>query len=1145
MPFNIPEDAKVWAPMAAQVRPQEDATQDVGLVDQLKGAFARDNTLVSAVRGVFLDPAHTVDPDFNPVEHMTPAELLRYSPGQIAGITSGEDLKNFRDATVNEDRWRMQEDNGPLPGWLASMVASVADPINFLPFGGAALAGRGATLGARLLAGAAGAALDVGLSESVLQATQRTRTTEESLSAIAFGGVLGAGFAGAGAALGRRLVPEVGKEFKAVAETALAHLPAGGEASAGAAQAIERAVWARMTAEDTELVGQKFLEPTMNALGRLRLAAPGLQLASSSFSELRKLARMTVDIFAVSKGEAKGNVLGAAPLDLRVRALDADIAQAQFGIRVAHAEAKKGGYTAGLGQFKEDVGNYLITGASTHAGVAKAGDAVRSAIYEPWLKRLQDSGVWEAKGFSDKVDPNYANRVYDRDAIIRNPGFRATVEKWLRDEIERYNTQGEAIAGYKRELGQKQGLESAKLANRGKDLQRARRAEQLQNVVDRNELTRMRRQGAEALRADRERWRQRKANGASEAELKAIQESMKRGKEQLHAQIDKRRLEIEDGKLRRREAHKNARDILKDDIRAHREKWKELNRKSDEKTPKWFADWRDAKVRNEPEDAAQIASDIENSILGTGGAVGSNPIPGARGPLKGRTLSIPNELIAPWLEKDVDKMMERYIKSAGNDLETYRTFGTFDYNEIVAPAMRERDAMLAAAKNEKERVAIHKKFDRQLTQFEHMFAQVRDAVPPPRYAGIARVAANLRTLNFTRALGSVLASQVPDLGAITLQHGVMRTLGTVLGDLALGARGLRMSRKDAQLMGAALDFTMNRRALRAFDSHTEALGAGKFTKGVQYLGQVQSALTGMSAWTEGMETIASALASTDILKLAEKVATGKGLSKVEKTRMAMHKLDEDMLRRFHDERANWQDVTGALGGVIRSGNVGAWKDKGAAEAFKLAVLRNTEASVISPGAGDVPAWMNYTVAGKMIGQFRKFQFAAVNRLLVPGAQRMAMGDIRAWSGIAATVGFGALSALLADKIMGEPQGGRNTANLVKDAIDKSGILGFYFEMEGFGEKQFGFSPSKALTGQELTRFQDRTGLEAAAGPTAGFALDISRMMQGATTKDFTMTDLHRARRLLPFQNLIWTRKLVDAAEKSLGQSLNLRDTAKK
>ena len=79
----------------------------------------------------------------------------------------------------------------------------------------------------------------------------------------------------------------------------------------------------------------------------------------------------------------------------------------------------------------------------------------------------------------------------------------------------------------------------------------------------------------------------------------------------------------------------------------------------------------------------------------------------------------------------------------------------------------------------------------------------------------------------------------------------------------------------------------------------------------------------------------------------------------------------------------------------------------------------------------------------------------------------------------------------------------------------------------------------------MTRFQDRTGLEAAAGPTAGFALDISRMMQGATTKDFTMTDLHRARRLLPFQNLIWTRKLVDAAEKSLGQSLNLRDTAKK
>lgn len=464
---------------------------------------------------------------------------------------------------------------------------------------------------------------------------------------------------------------------------------------------------------------------------------------------------------------------------------------------------------------------------------------------------------------------------------------------------------------------------------------------------------------------------------------------------------------------------------------------------------------------------------------------------------------------------------------------------------MLAKVGREKDQLLAGATSAKERAEIERLYKMQTEQARTVLAQLTDNVPPPAYAGLARAAANLRTFNFSRSLGSVILSQVADAGKIAMEHGVHRLFGALISDMATGFKGLRMSKKDARLMGAAIDFATNRRAMANWNATSELhmTGAGRTTKAIRGMGNVMSAASGMSLWTDLMETIASGLASTRILGMARKVAEGKPLTKFERVKAAQMNLTDGTLRAIAAQSKHWQEIKGGLGGKFLTGNIADWDDGAAADAFKYAVLRDVENSVITAGAQDVPTWMNNGPWGAVVSQFRKFSFAAVNKVLVPAMQN-ASWDVNVWTGIGTLVGLGAISVALRDLVIDGEIKERSTAGWVKDAVDRSGVLGPYFELEGLAEKQFGVSPSKALTGQELTRFQNRTAAEAALGPSAGLVLDVSEGFQAATTNDFTAQDLHRMRRLVPFQNLIWSKWAVDRLETEAAEALNLRDTKK-
>lgn len=169
-------------------------------VDQVTGAFTRENIVGSLLNYESPPDAYLPSSDplraalFNPDEYLTETEKL-YGD-RFTRANSPQDIDFIRKQIEGEEVVRQAVRSGPLAEWFVNTVASVADPTSLLPVAGPWLkGGRAASAAMSALTVGTSAAAGVAAQEGILQATQYTRTAEESvasiLSGLVFGGVLG------------------------------------------------------------------------------------------------------------------------------------------------------------------------------------------------------------------------------------------------------------------------------------------------------------------------------------------------------------------------------------------------------------------------------------------------------------------------------------------------------------------------------------------------------------------------------------------------------------------------------------------------------------------------------------------------------------------------------------------------------------------------------------------------------------------------------------------------------------------------------------------------------------------------------------------------------------------------------------------
>jgi hypothetical protein len=193
MPFYEPQS--VTRDLTNLAPPDDAPEYTPSTVEVLGAALRTQNTVASwAASRSGVDP-YVIEPGFDAIDYVKDDPEFSPYVEEFAGLFN----RRAADAKKMQIRREIQDrrivDAGGVTGVLGSMAAGIVDlPTFLIPGGIAASAAR--TTGSMALGIAAGAALDAGVSEAALQATQVDRTAEETAvnigGSIVLGGALGA-----------------------------------------------------------------------------------------------------------------------------------------------------------------------------------------------------------------------------------------------------------------------------------------------------------------------------------------------------------------------------------------------------------------------------------------------------------------------------------------------------------------------------------------------------------------------------------------------------------------------------------------------------------------------------------------------------------------------------------------------------------------------------------------------------------------------------------------------------------------------------------------------------------------------------------------------------------------------------------------
>lgn len=535
-----------------------------------------------------------------------------------------------------------------------------------------------------------------------------------------------------------------------------------------------------------------------------------------------------------------------------------------------------------------------------------------------------------------------------------------------------------------------------------------------------------------------------------------------------------------------------------------------------------------------PAEIRSLAEETTDVILANSPARVLTPkdlVAGPRGPLKERVLRIPTTLIRDFVEKDVEVLGRRYVATMAADVGLVKKFGSTDLADQIAKINDEANAKIAEVKSEK---AAKKLDDARKAAIRDLTA-IRDrirgnyAIPDNPDGLLHRASRVVRNLNYLRLLGGMTLSAVPDVGRPVMVYGLTRTLRTAFVPFVKGLKTFKLAGREAKLAGTALDMVLDSRAMAISDIMDDYGRGSKFERGVETLTRKFGIVSLMAPWNAAMKQFAGVIAQTKILQSVEKVVAGKA-SKAEIEYLAANGIDANMAER----------ISGQFGkGGVRDGdvwwaNTEAWTDRRAVEAMRAALVRDIDRVIISPGQ-DKPLWMSKPL-GKVIGQFRSFNIASMQRTLIAGLQQR---DAAALNGAILMLALGALRYKLKMDFAGF-ETSDDPAVWAAEAFDGSGLAGWIMDANNLSEKwtrgRIGLS---AITGEQASRYASRNALGALLGPTFDTVGDAMQVSGSFFAGDWAASDTHALRKLIPMQNLFYIRQLFDQVEAGANEAFGV------
>ncbi|MEJ8474592.1 hypothetical protein [Roseibium algae] len=476
------------------------APQGPGFLDAVGPAFRTENLIGSFAASEESD--------------LSGAELRRveegYSPydgDELVGYEEHHD--KFLDAhnpTVTAaikadiDREKRDQDTIEAAGWsgaAAGILSSVASPTSVLPGGALVRVGKvGYSVGRSALAVGAAAGGAAVIDESVLQATQQTRSMQDSLMAVGGSFVLGGIIGGAGARiLGASEFGRISKQLEGELQEGVPNASDIDRAMVHELRSAGASAAQTSNPEDTVIGGSRTVKAIAAATAAVRLN-PGITVLQATSPRAREIGVKLFENHVGTAGELDGRPIGPA--------VETNMQYWRRGVLATTLEedktffkaARNDGWKGTRKDFNAAVSaasrrNDIDPNANPH--VTAAAKAKRERVFEPMKEEAVKVGLLP-QNVKVTTAPSYLHRMFNRKQIIgQEAEFRAAVRPWVNDMVERARAKqeeigiardivrsddlGEKLSGAFDRLGRVQGRLDERKLSRGRKLDLIRKAE--------------------------------------------------------------------------------------------------------------------------------------------------------------------------------------------------------------------------------------------------------------------------------------------------------------------------------------------------------------------------------------------------------------------------------------------------------------------------------------------------------------------------------------------------------------------------------------------------------------------------------------------------------------------------------------------
>jgi len=540
------------------------------------------------------------------------------------------------------------------------------------------------------------------------------------------------------------------------------------------------------------------------------------------------------------------------------------------------------------------------------------------------------------------------------------------------------------------------------------------------------------------------------------------------------------------------------------------------------------------------DELSMIVDNIIDNILGGADTRIPYDLPlAARGPLKERVLNfVRDDAVESFLVNDAEAVARQFLRTMAPDIAIKERFGDLNIigkDGIITQKINDGyNALIDNAKTDKERVRLEKLKKSDMRDIEAVVNQIRGTygIPENPDSVIVRSGRAIRNLNYISKLGGVTLSSIPDVGRAVMVHGMMRTLGDGIVPLVTKFKAFKLSAREVKEAGTALDMTLNTRALTIAELNDPYVRGNRFEKGLQNLSNTFGKFTLMAPWNTALKQFSGVITQGRIIDSVAKSV--KGAIKPKDARyLNMVGIDVNMAGRIAKQlEAHGDDMDG-----VKIANTNRWTDNEATLAYRAAIKKEVDRIIVTPGAGDLPLILKGTEAGKMIGQFRSFSFAATNKILISGLQER---DAAFLNGVVLSVGLGMMAYAVKTLDSGRELSD-DPAVWIQEGFDRSGLLGILSEGNQIANKlSRGTVSLQALSGQPpLTRYASVNVMGTLLGPSVGTVQDITQITGSAATGEWTKSDSRALRRMIPYQNLMIVRQLFDEMEEGINDGLGV------